>query len=226
MAGIDLSLYAIVDPAVEEECPVEDFIRLIIEGGATCIQVRCKHASEVETVELTLRVLGVARPAGVPVIINDSLETALALWAEGVHLGAEDMPVAEARKRIAEGLSEIAGGTTAAAVRDFVIGASARTLEDARRAEEAGADYIGLGPVFRTASKPDVDPIDPALIKVLKREISLPIVAIGGINEENAHVPMSHGADGIAVISALRGTGSPREAAAGLRAAVEKSREG
>ena len=74
--------------------------------------------------------------------------------------------------------------------------------------------------------KPGVDAVDPALIKALKREISLPIVAIGGINEENVHVPMSHGADGVAVISALRGTGDPRRAAAGLRAAIEKSREG
>jgi len=226
LAGIDLSLCAIVDPAIEMECAIEEFIRLIIEGGTTCVQVRCKNLSDVETLEFTLKVLGVARPAGVPVIVNDSLETALTVWAEGVHLGAEDMPVGDARRRVVEVLSEVAGGTAAAAVRDFVIGASARTLEDGLAAEEAGAGYIGLGPVFATPVKPDVDPIDPALIRLFKQEISLPIVAIGGINEGNAHVPMSHGADGVAVISALRGTGSPREAAAGLRAAIDKSREG
>lgn len=226
MAGIDLSLCAIVDPAIEMECAIEEFVRLVIEGGTTCVQVRCKNLSDVETLEFTLRVLGVARPAGVPVIVNDNLETALTVWAEGVHLGAEDMPVGKARKRVVEVLSEVAGGNTAAAVRDFVIGASAMTLEDGLAAEGAGADYIGLGPVFATPMKPDVDPVDPALIKVLKQEISLPIVAIGGINEENVHVPMGHGADGVAVISALRGTGSPREAAAGLRAAIDRSREG
>jgi len=226
LAGIDLSLCAIVDPAIEMECAIEEFVRLVIEGGTTCVQVRCKNLSDVETLEFTLRVLGVARPAGVPVIVNDNLETALTVWAEGVHLGAEDMPVGKARKRVVEVLSEVAGGNTAAAVRDFVIGASAMTLEDGLAAEGAGADYIGLGPVFATPMKPDVDPVDPALIKVLKQEISLPIVAIGGINEENVHVPMGHGADGVAVISALRGTGSPREAAAGLRAAIDRSREG
>ena len=226
MTGIDLTLCAIVDPAVEEECAIEEFVRLIIEGGVTCLQVRCKHTPDVETVEFTLKVLGVARPAAVPVIVNDNLEAALAVWAEGVHLGAEDMPVERARSRIAEVLKGLAGDTAGTAVRDFVVGASARTLEAGRRAREAGADYIGLGPVFRTSVKPDVEPIEPALIKDFKREISLPIVAIGGINEENVHVPMSHGADGVAVISALRKTGSPREAAAGLRAAIEKSREG
>jgi thiamine-phosphate pyrophosphorylase len=208
------------------ECAIEEFVRLIIEGGTTCVQVRCKNLSDVETLEFTLRVLGVARPAGVPVIVNDNLETALTVWAEGVHLGAEDMPVGDARRRVVGVLSEVAGGNAAAAVRGFVLGASARTLEDGLGAEEAGADYIGLGPVFATPVKPDVDPIDPALIRIFKQEISLPIVAIGGINEENVHVPMSHGADGVAVISALRGTGSPREAAAGLRAAIDKSREG
>jgi thiamine-phosphate pyrophosphorylase len=226
LAGIDLSLCAIVDPAIEMECAIEEFIRLIIEGGTTCVQVRCKNLSDVETLEFTLKVLGVARPAGVPVIVNDNLETALTVWAEGVHLGAEDVPVDEARKRTGEILSQVAGDTAAAAVSNFTIGASARTLEEGLRARDAGADYIGLGPVFATSNKPGVEPIDPALIEVFKREISLPIVAIGGINEENAHVPMSHGADGVAVISALRGTGSPREAAAGLRAAIDRSREG
>jgi thiamine-phosphate pyrophosphorylase len=226
LAGIDLSLYAILDPAIEKECAIEEFVRLIIQGGTTCIQIRCKHLPETETLEFTLRVLGVARPAGVPVIVNDSLETALAVWAEGVHLGAEDMAVGEARGRISGVLAELAGPAAGAASRGFVLGASARTLEDARRAAEEGADYIGVGPMFRTPIKPGVDPIDPDLIRVLKREISLPIVAIGGINEENAHVPMSHGADGVAVISALRGTGGPLEAAARLRAAIDRSREG
>lgn len=226
MAGIDLSLYAIVDPSIEEECAIEEFIRLIIEGGTTCIQVRCKDVPETETLEFTLRVLGVARPAGVPVIVNDSLETALAVWAEGVHLGTEDKAVGAARRRVAEVLKDVAGATAGAAAREFAIGASARTLEDARRAAAEGADYLGVGPVFKTPVKPGVDPIDPGIIRALKGEISLPIVAIGGINEENVYVPMSHGADGVAVISALRGTGSPREAAARLRAAIDQSREG
>lgn len=226
MAGIDLSLYAIVDPAVERECDIEEFIRLIIEGGVTCIQVRCKGASDVETLEFTLRVLEVARPVEVPVIINDNLEAALTVWSEGVHLGPEDMGVGEARGRISEVLYGVAGPAAGAAAGDFIIGASARTLKDAKRVAGEGADYLGVGPLFSTPNKPGVDPIDPDLIRAIKREISLPIVAIGGINEKNAHVAMSHGADGVAVISALRGTGSPGEAAARLRAAVDKSREG
>ena len=225
MARIDLSLYAIVDPGIEAECSIEEFIRLIIEGGTTCIQIRCKQSSEAETLDFTLRVLSVARPAGVPVIVNDSLDMALAAGAEGVHLGEEDMSVGEARRRLGETLS-VPGAEAGAAIPGFTIGASARTLEVACRVAREGADYLGIGPAFSTPIKPGVAPIDPDLIRAIRREISLPIVAIGGINEENAHVPMSYGADGVAVISALRGTGSPREAAAGLRAAVEKSREG
>jgi thiamine-phosphate pyrophosphorylase len=226
LARIDLSLYAILDPAVEDECALEDFVRLIIEGGATCIQVRCKDLPDAGTLDFTLRVLGVARPARVPVIVNDELEVGLAAWAEGVHLGEGDLPVAVARRRVVEAFEESAGGEAEKVAAGFIIGASARTLEAARKAAEAGADYIGVGPMFSTPSKPGVEPVDPGVIRAMKREISLPIVAIGGINEENAHVPMSHGADGAAVISALRGTDSPREAAARLRAAIEKSREG
>lgn len=226
MARIDLSLYAILDPAVEDECAIEDFVRLIVEGGATCVQVRCKDLSDAGTLDFTLRVVGAARPAGVPVIVNDRLGVALAARAEGVHLGEEDLPVAVARRRVAEAFEESAGGTAEELAAGFIIGASARTLEAARMAAEFGADYIGVGPMFSTPNKPGVGPVDPAVITAIKREISLPMVAIGGINEENVHVPMGHGADGAAVISALRGTGSPREAAARLRAAIERSREG
>jgi thiamine-phosphate pyrophosphorylase len=223
---IDLSLYAILDPDVQDECAIEDFVRLIIEGGTTSIQVRCKHSSDDATMDFTFKVLGVARPAGVPVIVNDRLEVALAARAEGVHLGEEDIPIAVARRRVAEAFEESAGGGAEEVAAGFIIGASARTLEAARMAAEAGAGYIGVGPMFSTPNKPGVAPVEPGIIRAMKREISLPIVAIGGITEENVHVPMSHGADGAAVITALRGTGSPREAAARLRAAIEKSREG
>jgi thiamine-phosphate pyrophosphorylase len=216
LAGIDLSLYAIVDPGVEDLCTLEHFIRDIISGGVTCIQVRCKQYNASETLDFTLRVVGAARPAEVPVIVNDDLQAALAA-AGGVHLGEEDMPVSEARQHVARALGEGAGR--------FVIGASARTLEAARAAALAGADYIGVGPVFETRNKAGVAAIAPGTLEAIRREISLPLVAIGGINEKNVDVPLSRGADGIAVISALRGGLPPREAAARLRAAIDRYRQ-
>jgi thiamine-phosphate pyrophosphorylase len=221
---IDLSLYAILDPSVEGEYALEDFISLILLGGVTALQVRCKHLAGLATLKFAYRVMRAAaegvpgRGPRVPVIINDRLDIALACGADGVHLGPDDLPVDEAR-RVAD-RHRVAGRS------GFAIGASARTVEAAVRAARGGADYLGVGPVAATRNKPGVQPIDLSLFGAIKQEISLPIVAIGGINEGNAGLPVKHGADGVAVISALRGTGSPREAAAALRAAVEESREG
>jgi thiamine-phosphate pyrophosphorylase len=208
---IDVSLCVILDGDVEATLPLEAFTREVIRGGATCLQVRAKHATARNALDLARRVLAVAIPLGVPVIVNDRLDLALASGAAGVHLGEEDLPVSEARRLAGPGL---------------VIGASATTLDAARRAAEEGADYLGVGPVFATPTKPEAAPIARGVLEAISREISLPIVAIGGINESNLAIPIREGADGIAVISALRQCPSPGEVAARLKTAIAKAKKG
>jgi thiamine-phosphate pyrophosphorylase len=210
VASIDLTLYAIVDISVEEVAPIGEFISQVIEGGVTCLQVRCKQASTRRVFDFTRRVLEAADRTGVPVIVNDRIDVALAAGAQGVHLGAEDMPVALARK--------VCG-------KDMIIGATVRDVLAGREAQRAGADYLGVGPAFATSIKPDLIPIQPEVISAIHQEISLPIVAIGGINDMNAAIPLEHGADGVAVISALRQSKSPKEAASRLRAAIDKAKK-
>lgn len=211
MRSIDVSLYVILDSDIEDRHSIEDFTEMVISGGATCLQVRLKHDTTRTVMDFARRVLGRARPSGVPVIVNDRIDVAIAVDADGVHLGADDMPVAAARR--------IAGGS-------MLLGASVRTLESAREAASAGADYLGVGPVFATPVKPGVEPISLDILDAIRHEIKLPIVAVGGINEENAALPLEHGASGVAVISALRRCLDPKEAASRLRAAVDKAKKG
>lgn len=210
MPRIDLSLYVILDRHIERHFTPEDFTQRVIEGGATCIQVRCKEESTRSFMDFARRVMSGAQASGVPVIINDRLDIALAMGASGVHLGEEDMPVAEARRVAGEGV---------------IIGATVREIETARRAKLDGADYLGVGAVFRSPSKPDREPISLDTLKSIRVEIDLPVVAIGGINEANVSAPLENGADGVAVISALRQCLDPKEAALRLRQAVDKARK-
>jgi thiamine-phosphate pyrophosphorylase len=211
VSAVDVSLYAIIDPDVEKCLPAEEFTRRVIEGGATCVQVRCKAGGTRGFIDFARRVMLGARGSGVPVIINDRVDIALVLGAEGVHLGSEDMPVADARR--------LAG-------RSVIIGASANDLESARRACDEGADYLGVGAIFRSTTKPDRRPISLDILKAIAVEIELPIVAIGGIDDTNAAVPLRNGADGVAVVSALRQCLDPKEAALRLKEAVDKAKKG
>jgi thiamine-phosphate pyrophosphorylase len=210
VASIDLTLYAIIDRSLEEDLPVAEFVSQVIEGGVTCLQVRCKQEPTGSLLAFARRVLEAAAGSGVPVIVNDRVDVALAAGAQGVHLGAEDMPVAEARKICGKAL---------------IIGATVRDVASARQALQAGADYLGVGPAFATAVKPHLSPIRPQVISSIHEQISLPIVAIGGINDMNAAIPLEHGADGVAVITALRRSKSPKEAASRLRAAIDKAKK-
>jgi thiamine-phosphate pyrophosphorylase len=208
--AIDVSLYVIVDRAIEDDIPIDEFAAQVIEGGATCIQLRCKNDPTRTIMELGRRVLGATRPAGVPLIVNDRADVALAIEAEGVHLGQDDMPVSAARR--------ICGD-------EMIVGVTVRNAEAAKAACDAGADYLGVGPAFATPVKPGLVPIPRGVITEIRRGISLPIVAIGGINDMNAAIPLREGADGVAVISALRQCESPREAASRLRSAIDNAKK-
>ena len=207
---IDISLCVILDGDIDAILPLETFTREVIRGGATCLQVRAKRATARGALDLARRVLGVAAPLGIPVIVNDRLDLALACGAAGVHLGEDDLPIADARRLAGPGL---------------VVGASVTTLDSARRSAADGADYLGVGPVFATPTKPEARPIGEGVLEAIRREISLPIVAIGGISESNLAIPIRQGADGIAVISALRQCPSPGEVTARLKTAIAKAKE-
>jgi thiamine-phosphate pyrophosphorylase len=207
--GIDLSLCVILDRDVGRSRGPADLTRQVIVNGATCIQVRLKNESAREILGFSAEVLKAAAGSAVAVIVNDRLDIALAAGASGVHLGENDLPVAQARR--------IAGPR-------LIIGASAADPETARRAEADGADYVGVGPIFPTAVKPDAATVPGGTIAAIRRIISLPIVAIGGINETNLHIPLAEGADGIAVISALRQCPSPGESTSRLRRALDKAK--
>ena len=211
MPTVDVSLYAILGPDIGKHLPPDEFTRKIVEGGATCLQVRCKDGNTRKFMDFARLVMRGAVGSGVPVIINDRVDIAIALGAQGVHLGRDDMPVADARR--------LAGSA-------LIIGASVNELESARRALGAGADYLGVGAIFPSTTKPDREPISLDILRVIRVEIDLPIVAIGGIDATNAVVPIENGADGVAVISALRQCLDPKEAVLRLREAVDKAKKG
>jgi thiamine-phosphate pyrophosphorylase len=181
-----------------------------LAGGATVIQLRDKALDGRELLETAQELRRLTRETGRLLIINDRIDLALAVEADGVHLGQSDLPVALARRLL---------GPSA------LIGCSVRTVEEARAAEEAGADHLGVGPVFSTATKLDAGvPIGLEAIRALRAATSLPLVAIGGINAGNVAAVMAAGACSAAVISAVSQATDMTEAA--LRLAEEIARVG
>jgi thiamine-phosphate diphosphorylase len=164
-----------------------DVARAALEAGASVIQLRDKTASSRRLLETAEAIRLLARQAGALFIINDRLDIALTSQADGVHLGDEDLPIEKARR--------LAG-------KKLIIGASAGTPQEAIQAEQAGADYLGVGCIFPTSSKEDAGPpVGVERIRQIKSVTTLPIIAIGGINAENARFAIEAGADGVAVIS-------------------------
>ncbi len=175
-----------------------ELARMAIDGGADTIQFRQKNGSTREMIEIARKLKGMCAEAGVPFIVNDRVDVAIASKADGVHLGQDDFPISLARKLMGE---------------DVIIGGSAVSLEDAQRCFAEGADYVGFGPVYPTSSKPDAS--SPSGIVIMKKAIAavpLPIIAIGGINAENTHEVIRAGAYGIAVISAVCCQAEPKKA--------------
>jgi thiamine-phosphate pyrophosphorylase len=161
-----------------------------ILGGADVLQLRDKEASSGRLYRAALELRKITREAKVPFIVNDRLDVALAADADGVHVGQEDLPASVARRILGPGK---------------ILGVSAETVEEAIRAEEDGADYLGVGPVFEArGTKADAgEPVGLELVEQIRRRCRLPIVAIGGINAENARKVREAGADAVAVISAI-----------------------
>ena len=186
--GKDLLLYA-----VTERYPDRDFfvqIESALKGGITCLQLREKHLSKAEFIDEARIVKRLCDKYSVPLIINDDVEVALESASDGVHIGQDDGDVAEVRRIVGNRL---------------IIGVSAHNVEEALAAEKAGADYLGCGAVFGSATKSNVHVLPLETLKNIAAAVKIPIVAIGGINETNMMRLAGSGINGVAVISAIFG---------------------
>lgn len=189
-----------------------DVARAALAGGATMLQLRDKDAPAAALYGLAVAVAGLCRAAGVPLIVNDRLDVALAAEADGVHLGQDDLPAREARRLLGPGP---------------VLGVSAATPAEARAAEAAGADYVGVGPFARTRTKADAgEAVGPAVIRAIRAAVSIPVVAVGGIDAANAPAALAAGADGVAVVSAVSRAADMAVAVRALAAAVAAAKGG
>ena len=207
----DYSLYLVTDRRLSLGRSTVEVVAAAVSGGVTCVQLREKHCSTREFLEEARRVRELLVGTGVPLIINDRLDVALAVAADGVHLGQNDMHISDARRLVGERL---------------VIGISAESVADAIRAEAEGADYIGVSPVFTTPTKMDTaPPLGLEGLREIRRAVSLPLVAIGSIRHDNASEVLRAGADGLAVVSAIVSAPCPRTAAAALRQQIAFTRE-
>jgi len=188
-----------------------DVARKAIAGGAPVIQLRDKEANSRQLIEVGGQLRALTREKGVCLIINDRVDVALAVEADGVHLGPEDMPVSLARKILGQGA---------------VIGASVGSLEEAIKAEKEGASYLGVGSIFATSTKSDAGaPIGVALLSELKNRVKIPVIAIGGINHKNVEEVIRAGADGVAVVSAIVGAEDIVEATRSLLAKIRQAQQ-
>lgn len=169
--------------------PLEKVVVGAVAAGARLVQLREKDLPARELLQLGARLLGPVRAGGAALVVNDRVDVALALGADGVHLGGGSLPVRAARRLVGD---------------RALVGASVHSLEEAVRAEEEGADYLLLGTIFETRSHPGVKPAGTALIARVVAAVRVPVIAIGGINPRNAAAVMEAGAAGAAVISAIQ----------------------
>ena len=212
MSRIDLRLYALVDPDTSGGREFDELAELVVGGGATLVQLRDKHGDTGVLVERARALKTALAPFGVPLLINDRVDVALACGAEGVHVGQTDMAVADARRLLG---------------RNALIGLSIKTEEQAQGAPLDLLDYVGIGGVFTTTSKKTaaapigIDGFARVAGIIRSRVPDFPVCAIAGITTENASQTIAAGADGVAVISALSLAADPKAAAAKMRAVVD-----
>ncbi|MBQ6344792.1 MAG: thiamine phosphate synthase [Methanobrevibacter sp.] len=195
MNNIDLSLYLVTDKSED----VEKFLNTIeeaIKGGTTVVQIREKTADTLDFYNLALKVKEITTKYNVPLIINDRVDVALAIDADGVHVGQSDMPCDVTRRLIGE---------------NKILGVSAATIEEAQKAQKDGADYIGTGAVFPTQTKDDAPSVTKQELKEIVDSIDIPVVAIGGITLENAHELVDTGISGLSVVSAIMSSDNPKK---------------
>ncbi|MHB1392212.1 MAG: thiamine phosphate synthase [Clostridia bacterium] len=199
---VDYSLYLITDRKVLGDKDLLASIEAAIQGGVTLVQLREKDITGHDYYNLAVRVKEIVEKYNVPLIINDRVDIALAVNADGVHLGPEDLPVTVARKLMGP---------------DKIIGASANCAEEALAFQKQGADYLGIGALFPTGTKRNTEHVSLEQLKIIKEAVYIPVVGIGGVNVKNASAVKAAGVDGIAVASAILGSENVLNAAHSLR---------
>lgn len=206
---IDYSLYLVTDRGLSRGRSTREIVEAAVTGGVTCVQLREKNLGTRAFIDEALSIRALLKKRSIPLIINDRIDVALAVEADGVHLGQQDMPIGLARK---------IGGDS------LIIGISAESIDDAVRAKREGADYIGISPVFATPTKTDTGPpLGLSGIKEIRRLVDCALVGIGGVNRANAASVIAAGADGIAVVSAVVSAADPGAAARQLRGIIDQA---
>ena len=203
----DLLLYAVTDRHWLNGRTLVDVVKESLDGGVTMIQLREKSLDEGKFLEEAKELQALCRERHVPFIVNDNVDIAKAMDADGVHVGQDDMEAMDVRAKLGP---------------DKIIGVSAHTVEEALLAEKHGADYLGVGAVFPTSSKSDVGEMSYETLKAICKAVSIPVVAIGGISSENVGKLAGSGICGVAVISAIYAAKDVKAAAADLKATVKE----
>ena len=208
--NIDYSLYLVTDRGLARGRNTVEVVKAAVSGGVTCIQLREKDCSTLEFIEQARAIKSFIGTREIPLIINDRLDVALAVGADGVHLGQSDMPLEIAQK--------IAGPS-------MLIGISAESVQDAIEAENGGADYLGVSPIYATPTKTDTaPPLGLPGLREIKKRVNIPLVGIGGLNNSNAAEVIRNGADGVAVVSAIVAADDPETAAMNLKQIIDEAR--
>lgn len=200
MNNLDLSLYLVTNNSEDEE----KFLNIIeesLKGGVSVVQLREKKAETLDFYNLALKVKEITQKYNVPLIINDRIDIALAIDADGVHVGQRDMPAKTARSMIGE---------------DKILGVSAANIKEAKKAQRDSADYIGVGAVYPTNTKDDATSVPKKELKEIVKSVDIPVVAIGGITQENTHELNDCGIDGLSVVSAIMEAKNPKIASKNL----------
>ena len=203
----DLLLYAVTDRHWLGDRTLYEVVKESLDGGATFIQLREKNLDQEHFLEEAKELKNLCAEYQVPFVINDNVDIALQMDADGVHVGQSDMEAGDVRAKLGP---------------DKIIGVSAQTVEQAILAEKRGADYLGVGAVFPTGSKDDADDVSHETLKAICEAVSIPVIAIGGITVENTPVLKGTGICGIAVISAIYGQENILEATKKLKDVTSK----
>lgn len=206
MRKIDYSLYLVTDRKQPAPGTFEKVVEEALKGGATLVQLREKEGDTGLLYERAVKLKQITKAYHVPLIIDDRIDIMMAADADGVHLGQSDMPAALARKLIGA---------------DKIMGVSAGTLEEAVKAEKDGADYLGVGAMFPTATKKDADITTPETLRKIMDTVHIPVVTIGGMNEKTIPLFKGYGLSGFAVVSAIMASREPEKAARKLKRIID-----
>ena len=200
-------LYAVTDRAWTGKQTLYEQVEAALKGGVTCVQLREKELEETAFLQEAKELCALCRRYGVPFLVNDNVEIAIACGADGIHVGQEDLAAGEVRRRVGE---------------NMILGVSVHTVEEAYQAVRDGADYLGLGAVFPTSTKTDVEQMSNETLRAICDAVDVPIVAIGGINRGNILKLAGSGVDGVALVSAIFSAEDIEGTCRELRALSEK----